>query len=265
MHTTPNLFPKFTPIVRQLSLAEIDDPRTAPQLLLGREVVGAREIEMVYAPFDHVNRKARLVIVGLTPGRQQATNALRAAHAALNDGFSDDDAAERAKVFASFSGPMRANLVSMLDSVGIARWLGLSTTASLWGKNADLIHFTSALRYPVFVNGENWSGAPDMIKNVPMRQWLEIYTGSELAMLDDAVFVPLGSKVAAGLRHLAALGAISADRILDGLPHPSGANAERIAYFVGSKPAERLSAKTNPVTIDAARAMLCDKVSKLRL
>ena len=96
-----------------------------------------------------------------------------------------------------------------------------------------------------------------------MREWLETYTGSELAMLNDAVFVPLGSKVSAGLKHLATRGLIKADRILDGLPHPSGANAERISYFVGTKPAERLSAKTNPVTIDAARVMLCDKVAKL--
>ncbi|MBM6577944.1 hypothetical protein KCP91_16285 [Microvirga sp. SRT01] len=265
MRTTPNLFPKFMPAVCQLSLSQIDDPRAAPHLLLDREVVGGREIEMVYAPFDHVNRKARLVIVGLTPGKQQAANALRAAHAALKAGLSNDEAAERAKVFASFSGPMRANLVSMLDSVGIARWLRLDTTASLWAQDAQLIQFTSALRYPVFVDGQNWSGSPDMIKNASMRRWLEVYTGSELALLDDAVFVPLGSKVAAGLRHLAALGAISTDRILDGLPHPSGANAERIAYFIGSKPADRLSTKTNPVMIDAARAMLCDKVSKLRL
>lgn len=263
MHTTPNLFPKFTPTIRQLSSAEIEDPRTARELLLDRTTIGGREIEMVYAPFDHVNRHARLVIVGLTPGKQQAVNALRAAHNALGAGLNDADAAERAKVYASFSGPMRRNLVSMLDSVGIARWLGLATTASLWGQDASLIHFTSALRYPVFVDGENWSGAPDMIRNMPMREWLETYTGSELAMLDNAVFVPLGPKVAAGLQHLAVRGMISADRILDGLPHPSGANAERIAYFVGSKPAERLSAKTNPVTIDAARALLCDKVAKL--
>jgi hypothetical protein len=209
-----------------------------------------------------MNPRARLVIVGLTPGKQQAANALRAAHDALGAGLNNAEAAERAKVYASFSGPMRRNLVSMLNSVGIAQWLGIATTASLWGQDAGLIHFTSALRYPVFVDGENWSGAPDMIRNAPMREWLETYTGSELAMLDDAVFVPLGPKVAAGLHHLASRGLIAADRILDGLPHPSGANAERIAYFVGAKSAERLSPKTNPAKLDAARRLLCDKVAR---
>jgi hypothetical protein len=263
VQTTPNLFPNFASIIRQLSRVEIDDPRNALQLLLDHAVVGGRSVDMVYSPFDHVNHAARLVIVGLTPGKQQAMNALRAAHDALKAGLNDAGAAERAKVFASFSGPMRRNLVTMLDSVGIANWLGVATTGSLWAEDASLVHFTSALRYPVFVDGENWSGAPDMIRNEPMRDWLETYTGSELAMLDNAVFVPLGPKVSAGLQHLAKRGLIASERILDGLPHPSGANAERIAYFVGTKPADRLSAKTNPATINAARAMLCTKVARL--
>lgn len=59
---------------------------------------------MVYAPFDHVNRAARIAIVGMTPGRFQAANALRAAQEALRAGQSVEIAAEKAKVFASFSG-----------------------------------------------------------------------------------------------------------------------------------------------------------------
>jgi hypothetical protein len=263
MQITPNLFPKFASVVRQLSPAYLSDPHAAPQLQLDRAMVGGRVVEMVYAPFDHVNRAARLVIVGLTPGKQQAGNALRAAQEALNAGLSEERAAERAKVSASFSGPMRANLVSMLDSIGISRWLGISTTASLWNQDAQLIHFTSALRYPVFVDGENWSGTPDMVRTPPMRSWLEAYTGSELSLFNDAIFVPLGPKVVAALKCLATRGLIREDRILDGLPHPSGANAERIAYFLGTKPADRLSNKTNPAVIDAARSTLRDRVMAL--
>lgn len=40
------------------------------------------------------------------------------------------------------------------------------------------------------------------------------------------------------------------------IPHPSGANAERIAYLLGQKPRDRLSAKTDPTRLDAARASL---------
>ena len=36
-------------------------------------------LRVAYAPFDHIARNARLVIVGITPGRVQATNAMSAA------------------------------------------------------------------------------------------------------------------------------------------------------------------------------------------
>ena len=261
MQITPNLFPNFAPALRGLTPKELGDPGGAPQLQLHSTMVGGRSVEMVYAPFDHVNASARLVIVGLTPGRQQAGNALRAAQEALASGLGHAQAAERAKVFASFSGPMRTNLVKMLDLIGVARWLGLGTTATLWAEDAALIHFTSALRYPVFVDGENWSGTPDMIRTEAMRTWLEAYTGTELASLQDAILVPLGPKVTAALQHLATDGMISAERILDGLPHPSGANAERVAYFLGTKPAALLSTRTNAAAIDQARDKLTASVS----
>jgi hypothetical protein len=115
----------------------------------------------------------------------------------------------------------------------------------------------------VFVNGEHWSGNPDMLRTMPMRDWLKAYTGAELATLKDALFVPLGPKVAAALKHLAAEGFIDTKRILQGLPHPSGANAERIAFFLGTKPVERLSAKTNPEAIEADRMALMRHISSL--
>jgi hypothetical protein len=260
---TPNLLPRFARVIRQLSSRQIDEPQSVPELRLSGTSINDQTIDMVYAPFDHVNSSARVVVVGLTPGRQQATNALRAAQEALCLGTSETEAAKRAKVFASFSGPMRANLIEILDKIGIARWLGLASTASLWGRDSGLIHFTSALRYPVFVDGQNWSGSPDMLRSPKMRQWLESYTGTELSELNEAVFVPLGPKVGAALNHLAHIGRIPADRILDGVPHPSGANAERIAYFLGRKRAADLSAKTNALSIDAARANLIRRVATL--
>jgi hypothetical protein len=226
-------------------------------------MAGSKRVQMVYAPFDYVNRAARLVIVGMTPGRFQAANALRAAKHSLESGKTVQQAEEEAKVFASFSGPMRANLVRMLDHIGVARLLGIGSTAQLWTDKAALVHFTSALRYPVFVDGENWSGQPDMVRTTALRGWLESYTGIELGVLPDAVIVPLGPKVSEAMRHLASLGRIDGDRILEGLPHPSGANAERIAFFLGDKPAERCSAKTNVAALTAAREVLIDRVRRL--
>jgi len=51
--------------------------------------------------------------------------------------------------------------------------------------------------------------------------------------------------------------------VLMGLPHPSGANAERIAYFLGRKERALLSAKTAPENIEAARARLSEQIAAL--
>ncbi|MDP1740934.1 MAG: hypothetical protein Q8L50_07565 [Polaromonas sp.] len=46
------------------------------------------------------------------------------------------------------------------------------------------------------------------------------------------------------------------DRCGFDLPHPSLANSERIAYFMGGKARAALSAKTNPVKLDATKSAL---------
>lgn len=258
------IFEEFVPVLTSLSDAEIEDPQAVQRLRMASERVGARHVEMIYAPFDHINTSARVVIVGMTPGRFQAANALRAARKALLEGRTVAEAAAAAKTFASFSGePMRTNLVRMLDLIGVGQWLGLASTASLWSDKGDLVHFTSALRYPVFVDGQNWSGQPDMVRTPALRGWLEAYTGQELRALPNAVIVPLGPKVAAAMQALAAQGLVDGRRILEGLPHPSGANAERIAFFLGGKAAERCSTKTNTAALSRARADLTARVTSL--
>lgn len=217
------IFKEFAPVLAQLSDAEINHPQSDPKLQMAGERIGARHVEMIYAPFDHINPSARVVIIGMIPGRFQATNALRAARTALVQGRPIEEAAAAAKTFASFSGePMRTNLIRMLDAIGLAKWLGLPSAAALWSERNDLVHFTSALRYPVFVDGQNWSGTPDMVKTPTLRHWLEAYTGQELRALPDAILVPLGPKVATAMQALAAQGLLDERRILVGRRIPAG-------------------------------------------
>jgi hypothetical protein len=89
------------------------------------------------------------------------------------------------------------------------------------------------------------------------------YFAAEAASLPDAVYVPLGPKVGLALDGLAARGVLDADRILHGIPHPSGANAERIAYFLGRKDKAALSRQTNGAQIDADRLALRAKMAAL--
>ena len=92
---------------------------------------------------------------------------------------------------------------------------------------------------------------------------LDDYLREEAEALPDAVWVPLGGKAEAGVQYLIRKGHIDPARVLTGLLHLSGANAERVAYFVGRKARADLSAKTPPDGIDAARERLMGLVSGL--
>ncbi|KQQ44619.1 hypothetical protein ASF58_20830 [Methylobacterium sp. Leaf125] len=209
-------------------------------------------------------RSWTVVIVGLTPGRQQMGNALIPARRSLLNGRTEAEAAEDAKVFASFSGPMRSNLVAMLDSIGLSRSLGIATAGSLWASDAHRVHFTSILRYPVFMNGANYTGAPSPTATPLLRTHLMKWFAEEMRALPNAVFVPLGPVASEAVEIVAAQGRLDRRQVLAGLPHPSGANAERVAFFLGRKRREELSSKVNPEKLLAARAALADKVLALR-
>ena len=245
-----------------MSVTEADlatDVTLSGRLLLSQ----SGELTVCYAPFDYIQRSARLVIVGITPGAQQARKALVEARRQLIAGSDHETALRAAKVFASFSGPMRANLIAMLDHVGLHRWLGVASTAEVWNARTDLVHFTSALRYPVYLKGENYSGSPSMTATPLLQELLVRCLGEEVEALPHAVWVPLGPKATEGIVWLVQQGFLSPERVLMGLPHPSGANAERIAYFLGRKERALLSAKTAPDSIDAARARLSAQVAAL--
>lgn len=215
-----------------------------------------------YAPFDHVNENARVVLIGITPGQTQAGNGLKALQTELRRGTPVPRALEIAKGFASFSGPMRPNLIGLLDAIELPRLLGIDSAAQLFGDRTDLVHYTSVLRYPVTRNRENYSGTPRIVSTRFTREELHWFA-EEAESLPQAMFIPLGPAVTEALELLASKGRLDGERILAGLPHPSGANAERISYFCGRKPREALSRKTDPDRLDRARAALTKQIGAL--
>lgn len=225
---------------------------------LVRERNGSLTVE--YAPFDHVEDGAELVIVGLTPGRQQAANALESLAGDLKVGTPPKRALERAKRTASFSGPMRANLLAMLDEIGVPALYGRGSAAEFFSDRQARVHFTSTLRYPVYLNGQNYSGTPNPLSQPMLRRMIETHLAEEAERLRSAMWVPLGQHAEAALLHLSSLGRLPRANILAGLPHPSGANAERIAYFLGRKDRASLSAKTNAARLDDAKRRLLEQV-----
>ena len=251
---------RFSSDVVTASEAELrSDITLGGKLLLGRE----GRLEVCYAPFEHLGRTARVVLLGITPGRHQATNALLEVRRQIISGADHWTALAAAKSFASFSGPLRSNLVAMLDFIGLNSWLGLQSCATLWLGDNDLVHFTSALRFPVFVDGQNYSGQPSITSTPLLRKFLAECLSEEASMLCHAVWVPLGPQATLAAVWLVERGCLQSHMVLKGLPHPSGANAERIAYFMERKPRELLSPKTNAATLDAVRSQLRSKVATL--
>lgn len=213
-------------------------------------------LRVAYAPFEHVALNARLVVVGITPGRTQAIAAIRAAQVAFANGKTLAETLRSAKLTASFSGAMRSNLVAMLDGIGVAQHLGLKSAAELFTSGGERVHLTSALRYPVFKDGENYNGAPDMIRTPLLRRMIETHLAEEARLLPNALWLPLGPKAGQALRHLAGMGLLDPGRVLEGLPHPSGANGERVAVFMGRKAPEAASRQTNgPALVASARRL----------
>ncbi len=252
---TRNRFSEFAPAIRALD----PDWTVAQPLPSSLLLASANGMSVYYAPFDYFVDSARVLLVGITPGRQQAVNAIGAARRALLAGDTDESACMEAKSVASFSGGMRRNLIDLLDHVGVARKLGIGSTDRFWTDRGDLVHFTSVLRYPVFDNGANYSGqrilASDFLKNQ-----IESWFASECKALPEALVVPLGPAAADACQWLTRLGMLDSNRILVGIPHPSGANNERISYFLGRKPADRLSTKVNALTLDRGRSSAMQRV-----
>lgn len=232
------------------------------ELIRDLTLMESGSLTAIYAPFDYVPPRARIAVVGITPGRVQAENALRAAGKALRDGKSIEQAAAFAKLEASFSGTQtRNNLVAMLDEVGLARKFGLNTCGGLFAPGSEQVHFTSALRYPVFLEGDNYRGNPSMIRTPALRQMVESYLAEEVRALPDTLWLPLGPKPAEALAHLVRIGALKKELVLDGMPHPSGLNGERVSAFLGK--IKSASIKTDMAKLTSARARLSNQIAAL--
>lgn len=222
------------------------------------------ELEVYYAPFEWVNPAAKVVFVCITPGKVQAKNALVEAQRALVAGLPMPEVLRRAKHVGAFSGRMRPKLIAVMDHIGLHRWLDRSSTEELFGDASDLLQTSSLFQYPVFCNGENYSGTtPRPLKGPLLRMQMKEHFGEMAKSMPDAVFLPLGSAASEGATWLTEQGFMQKERVLHGISHPSPANAERVAYFLGEKARDKLSVKTSATNLDAAREHLLKTVAVL--
>lgn len=240
------LFEKYADVLRSTTPPVVRDRR----LLI--ETDG--RLDIYYAPFEYINPKAKIILVGITPGPTQMLNANNVARQVLMSGASSTEAIKKAKEEGAFSGePMRSNLIKQLDHWGFQSWLGINSSSELFANAQHLVQTTSLLRYPVFVNDDDYRGTPNMTKNPLLRKYLMNHFIKETLEMKDALFLGLGPQVQKVLDILVDEGLVKSDRLIRGLLHPSGNCTYRINYLVGDRK-QSIPHATNPVPYDYGRA-----------
>jgi hypothetical protein len=179
-------------------------------------------IEIYYAPFDYVNPKAKVMIVGITPGLQQMLQSFEV----INEGKS----LKEVKDLSSFKGSMRTTLVKYLDELKVNKTLKIKSCESLFNKDNKYLHTTSLVKYPVFDKGKNYSGS-NILKKKILLDFIEKNFLKELKTLKKSIIVPLGNTVSSTIEYLNSKYNLKLTCFLEGFPHPSGANARKNIQF----------------------------------
>lgn len=215
------------------SLVELPDDPTDADLRHDRfRWATEGRLEVYLSAFSYVNPDAHVVFVGVTPGAAQLRRAATEARRVRRAGGSFDAALHAAVRSARFAGTMRTTLVRWLDELGLHHHLGLSGSAELFTTHDHLLHATSAVRHPVFRDGKNYSGhGPAITRSPLLLRFVDHILGRELEAVPDALVLPLGAGADGALQWLAAQGRVDRRRCVNGLPHPSGANAHGAGQF----------------------------------
>jgi hypothetical protein len=211
-------------LIQQIKLLETINQKNVKdkKFLLEKE----KNIEIYYAPFDYINSKAKIVIVGITPGLQQMLQS----YEVINQGKS----LKEVKDLSSFKGSMRTGLIKYLDELKINDILKIKSSESLFNKNSRYLHTTSLVKYPVFDKGKNYSGA-NILKKKILLDFIEKNFLEELKTLKKSIIIPLGNTVSSTIEYLNNKYNLKLACFLKGFPHPSGANARKNIQFKENK------------------------------
>lgn len=183
--------------------------------------------KIIFEPtgFGYQNTKAKVVIVGITPGNSQ-----------LKDDRDGLDLREIKRKNA-FAGSMRPNLVNMLDYIGINNVLSIESCRSLWDEDFDKVDMTSLLKEATYVLKKD--GSRMMFKDVKKIATSEKLTAmlkggfvKDCTKYENAVlYVACGPGVYNMLKKFQTEGRIRGEVV--GISHPSGANTGRIQCYLG--------------------------------
>lgn len=202
-------------------------------------------MEIYYAPHNEIiNKNAKIFIIGITPGWTQTQIAYKTAQNGLIQNLSNEEIKNECKKNSRFAGSMRNNLIEMLDELGLNEKLNINSCSELFDKHDTMLHTTSLIPYPVFINKKNYTGSnPKILDNKILTFYFKKYFYEEVEELQNAFLVPLGNSVEEVLEFMIKSGLIKEKQCLFGFPHPSGANGHRKKQFLENK--EKLQIKIN--------------------
>ncbi|MEG0180275.1 MAG: hypothetical protein RR657_00180 [Peptostreptococcaceae bacterium] len=221
----------YKEIIKKLPLK---DKYTKEEILTENLLIDKKDnIEVYYAPHNEfLNPKAKIFIVGITPGFQQMNSAISTARKELEISDNIEEIQYKCKVAARFSGGLRKNIINMLDEIKLNNALCVNSCSELFDNKDYLLHTVSLIPYPVFVKKQNYTGhTPKLIKSEFLMKYIYDNFINELKQLEnheDILLIPLGKAVEEVLDKLKEEGYISGNQVLTGFPHPSGANVNRL-------------------------------------
>lgn len=227
---------QFLPTIQTL------DPKRAltKQDLLIKPFLIAKdgEMEIYFAPHnEYINKEARVIIVGITPGWSQMKTAYEQFIKCMASCDNLETCLKETKKAARFAGSMRTNLIDMLDQCNIPKTFDIPSSSHLFGTRGYLLHTTSIIKYPVFIKRNNYTGHQPPISRSPLLQeYAYNMFPKELAQIaPQALVIPLGKTAEQVICKLAAEQKLPNHYYLTGFPHPSGANGHRIRQFQQQK------------------------------
>ena len=201
------------------------------------ELFKNNNMTIYYAPHNEiVNEEAKIFIVGITPGWTQTRIAYKTAHDGLIKKLDYEKIKQNCKRNSRFAGSMRKNLIEMLDELNLNKKLNISSCLELFENKDELLHTTSVIPYPVFINHRNYTGSnPKILDNEVLESYLREYFYKEVKKLPNVFIIPLGKSVEEVLEVMIKENLIKKEQCLLGFPHPSGANGHRKRQFMENK------------------------------
>lgn len=225
----------FYKVIKSLPLKE---KYTKEELLIPELLVEQQgNIELYYCAHNEViNPRAKIFIIGITPGFQQMEKSIVTARRCIEEGLSVEETVKCCKKAARFSGSLRKNMIQMLEELELHNALKIENMADLFDERDDLLHTTSMIPFSTFVNKKNYTGhQPNLMRNEFLMGYVEKNLIPQIDILKNALIIPAGRCVEEVIDHLVQRGILKEAQCLKGFPHPSGANVNCKKQFEKEK------------------------------